>query len=72
MFKKLAATITRNARGYRTKLACELAIHRVRAAYVAAGSYGCDIDKLRDAIAACQDRLQELRGIEWDARFATN
>lgn len=71
MFEKLAATITKNAHAYRTQTACVLAIYRVRAAWVSAGSYGCTQDKMRDAIHACQDRIQELKAIEWDAKYAT-
>lgn len=67
---KLAASITRNARTYKTKKVCELAIARVKAAEYAAGSWGNLRHHRDDAIWACQDRWQELDGLEREARFA--
>jgi hypothetical protein len=69
-FVRLARTVARNARRYRTKRACELALARCRAAFHKAGSYGCVRHELDDAVAACQDRWQGLNGEEHDRRTA--
>lgn len=69
-FEILAGKIAANAPRYKTKTACSLALRRVRAAWSAAGSYGNVKHLLDRAVAACQDRWQELQGIEHDARFA--
>ena len=69
-FKKLAATVARNARTYRTKTACALALHRVRKVWYMQGSYGNVADLRIEAVRACQDRWAELNGQEIDARHA--
>jgi hypothetical protein len=70
-FDRLAKTITRNARSYRSKWACEMQIRRLKAAYVRSGSYGFEHWKLKEAIAACQDRCLEIIGNELDAKYGT-
>ena len=67
-FVKLATTIACNARHYRNKRACELALARVKRAYEASGSYGCYAGERRAAIDALQDRWVELDCDEREAR----
>lgn len=69
MFEKLAKSIAANAAGYKSKLACSLAIARAKRAWSRAGSYGNAKYLLDRAIAACQDRWQELHGLEAESRY---
>lgn len=69
-FEIFAGKVAANAPRYKTKQACSVMLRRVRAAWSAAGSYGNVKHLLDRAVAACQDRWQELHGIEADARFA--
>lgn len=72
MFEKLAATITKNAPCYRTIRGCELMGRRLKWAYNRAGAYGVDYSKYRNALWEIQLRAAELRGQEYDAKFAAS
>lgn len=67
-FANFARKVARNAAGYRTKRACELTLARVKAAFVASGSYGQDAAVRSEAVAALQDRWVGLDCDEREAR----
>ena len=69
-FQKIATTVIRNAPRYKSKVACQLMLAKVKRAWERAGCYGCNRHLLDDARWACQLRFQELLGIELDAKFA--
>lgn len=69
-FLRLAATITRNARRYRTITACRLAMARVKVAYARAGSYGCEWHEYQAAINALRDRIDMIQQDAWAAEKA--
>lgn len=59
-FEKTAQTIIKNAAGYKSLAACRLMAGRVKEAYAASGSYGCQRHLFQEALAAIQDRGTEL------------
>lgn len=68
-FNRLMKTVVQNAPKYKTKTVCCAMMTRVRHAWERAGAYGCNKHLWQEAYFACFFRLQELRGIEWDAKF---
>jgi hypothetical protein len=68
-FLTLSRTIACNARTYKSKRACELALARVKSAWFKNGSYGNLRHCLDDAIAAIQARWVELDCDEYCARL---
>lgn len=70
-FLRLAASITRNARRYRTITACQLAMARVKKAYERAGSYGCEWHDYLSAVEALQDRVATIHRDQWASEKAS-
>lgn len=69
-YDRFCSTIKTNAKGYKSKAACELMRRRVIAMWVKRGSYGVEKTDMEQAVAALQDRWIELHGTEMDARSA--
>lgn len=67
-FERIASTVIRNAPTYKSKVACQLMVAKVKRAWERAGCYGCNKHLYDDARWECLLRWQELNGIEWDAK----
>lgn len=69
-FRRLAASVTKNAPRYRTAWACRMAGLRLKRAYERAGAYGSERHLYDEAIWACRLRWLELFGEDLDGRFS--
>lgn len=71
MFASLSKSISENAKNYKSTSVCRTMATRLKKSYVAAGAYGNQYDKYRDALWEIQLRCVEIAGQELDRKYAS-
>ena len=70
-YRRFCEAVAANAKGYKTKKACDLMIGRVVALWKRRGSYGIEKTEMENAVWEIRFRWMELHGMEMDARWAS-